>query len=65
MALYQRQWTRLELTLVVGDRSGQLTQTWMVAQELQLLYARGHDLTDARQRLWRILDRPLRPIGRA
>ncbi len=40
-----------------GDPSGQLTQAWMVAQELQLLYARSHDLTDAKHRLWRILDR--------
>ncbi len=52
MTLNQRQWTRLELTLTVGDRSGQLTQTWMVAQA-QLLYARSHDLTDAKHRLWR------------
>jgi hypothetical protein len=51
------QWTRLELTLSVGGPSGQLTQAWMVAQELQLLYARSHDLTDARRRLWRIFDR--------
>jgi hypothetical protein len=29
----------------------------MVAQELQLLYARSHDLADASSRLWRILDR--------
>ncbi|MBW3640115.1 MAG: ISL3 family transposase [Actinobacteria bacterium] len=55
--LNERQWAKLELTLVVGDPSGQLTQTWMVAQELQLLYARSHDLADAKQRLWRILDR--------
>ena len=55
--LNQRQWTRLEVTLSVGDPSGQLTQAWMVAQELQLLYARSHDLTDARRRLWRIWDR--------
>ena len=57
MTLNQRQWTRLELTLTVGDPSGQLTQAWMVAQELQLLYARGRDLADAKHRLWRILDR--------
>jgi transposase len=55
--LNQRQWTRLELTLTVGDPSGQLTSAWMVAQELQLLYARSHDLADAKHRLWRILDR--------
>jgi len=55
--LNQRQWTRLELTLTVGDPSGQLTQAWMVAQELQMLYARSHDLTDAQRRLWRIWDR--------
>ncbi len=54
--LNQRQWTRLELTLSLGDPSGQLTSAWMVAQELQLLYARSHDLTDARRRPWRILD---------
>jgi hypothetical protein len=29
----------------------------MAAQELQLLYARSHDLADAQRRLWRILDR--------
>lgn len=46
----QRQRTRPELTLTVGDPSGQLTQAWMVAQELQLLYARSHDLTDAKRR---------------
>ena len=55
--LNQRQWTRLELTLVVGDPSGQLTQAWMAAQELQMLYARSHDLADAQRRLWRIWDR--------
>jgi transposase len=55
--LNERQWAKLELTLVVGDPSGQLTQTWMAAQELQLLYARSHDLADAKRRLWRILDR--------
>ncbi len=42
--LNQRQWTRLELTLTVGDPSGKLTSAWMAAQELQLLYARSHDL---------------------
>lgn len=57
LTLNQRQWTRLEMTLSVGDPSGQLTQAWMVPQELQLLYARSHDLSDARRRLWRILDR--------
>lgn len=57
LTLNQRQWTRLELTLTVGDPSGQLTQAWMVAQELQLLYARSHDLADAKRRLWRVLDR--------
>jgi transposase len=55
--LNQRQWTRLELALSVGDPSGQLSQAWMVAQELQLLYARSHDLADAKHRLWRILHR--------
>ncbi len=55
--LNERQWAKLELTLIVGDPSGQLTQAWMAAQELQLLYARSHDLADAKQRLWRILDR--------
>ena len=29
----------------------------MTAQELQFLYARSHDLADAKRRLWRILDR--------
>jgi len=57
LTLNQRQWTRLELTLTVSDPSGQLTQAWMVAQELQLLYARSHDLSEAKHRLWRILDR--------
>ena len=55
--LNERQWAKLELTLIVGDPSGQLTQAWMAAQELQLLYARSHDLADAKRRLWRILDR--------
>lgn len=55
--LNQRQWTRLELTLSVGDPSGQLTSPWMVAQELQMLYARSHDLADTQRRLWRIWDR--------
>ncbi len=44
----------LELTLTVGDPSEQLTQAWMVAQELQLLYASSHDLADARRRLHRL-----------
>jgi len=57
LTLHERQWARLELTLIVGDPTGQLTSAWMVAQELQLLYARSHDLSDARRRLWRILDR--------
>ena len=56
-ALTDRQWARLEHALVVGDPSPQLTQTWMVAQELRLLYRRSHDLADARHRLWRVLDR--------
>ena len=55
--LNERQRAKLQLTLVVGDPSGQLTQAWMAAQELQLLYARSHDLADAKRRLWRILDR--------
>ena len=55
--LTDRQWSRLEHALVVGDPSDQLTQTWMVAQELRLLYRRSHDLPDAKHRLWRILDR--------
>ena len=58
--LNQQQWTCLELTPTVGDPSGQLTQTRMVAQELQLLYASIHDLTDARHRLWRMLKRCVR-----
>ncbi len=57
MTLTQRQWTRLETTLTVGDPTGALTQTWMVAQELILLYRRSPDLSAARHRLWRILDR--------
>ncbi len=55
--LNQRQWTRLENTLVHGDPTGQLTQAWMAAQELMMLYSRSHDLTDAKHRLWRILER--------
>ena len=55
--LNQRQWTRLELTLTVADPSGQLTQECVVAREPQTLYARSHNLADARHRLWRILDR--------
>jgi transposase len=55
--LNQRQWTRLENTLVLGDPTGQLTDAWIVAQELMLLYKRSHDLADARHRLWKILDR--------
>ncbi len=46
--LSKRQWTRLELTLTVGDPSEQLTSAWMVPQELQLLYAGARDQTDAR-----------------
>ncbi len=57
--LNQRQWTRLEHTLAAGDPTGALTQAWIVAQELMLLYKRSHDLAGARHRLWRIL-RPLR-----
>ncbi len=55
--LTERQWARLELTLTVGDPTEQLTSAWMVAQELQLLYARARDLSDARRRLHRVLDR--------
>ncbi len=55
--LSERQWTRLELTLTVGDPTHQLTQAWMVSQEPQLLYARSRDLADARRRLHRVLDR--------
>jgi len=55
--LNQRQWTKLEATLVLGDPTGQLTQAWIVAQELMLLYRRGRDLRDAQHRLWKILDR--------
>ncbi len=43
LRLNQRQWTRLELILSVGDPSGQLTSS-MVAHELLLLYARSYDL---------------------
>ncbi len=46
--LSERQWARLELTLTVGDPTDQLTSAWMVAQELQLLYARARDRSDAR-----------------
>jgi len=42
---------------VLGDPTGQLTQAWIVAQELMLLYRRSHDLRDAQHRLWKILDR--------
>jgi transposase len=55
--LTERQWTRLENALVTGDRSGQLTEAWIVGQELQLLYRRSHDQAEARHRLWKILDR--------
>lgn len=55
--LTDRQWAVLEHALVVGDRSGQLTQAWMTAQELQLLYSRSRNLPDAKRRLWAILDR--------
>jgi len=55
--LNQRQWTRLENTLVLGDPTGQLTQTWMAAQELMMLYSRSHDLAQAKHQLWKILDR--------
>jgi hypothetical protein len=55
--LTERQSTRLENALVPGDRSGQLTQAWIVGQERQLLYRRSHDLAEARHRLWKILDR--------
>jgi transposase len=58
--LTERQWARLENALVRGDRSGQLTEAWMVAQQLQLLYRRSDDLAEARHRLWRILDRCVR-----
>lgn len=39
--LTERQWTRLENASVRGDRSGQLTNAWIVAQEIQLLYRRS------------------------
>ncbi len=55
--LNQRQWTKLEATLALGDPTGQLTQAWIVAQELMLLYRRSHDLRDAQHRLYKILDR--------
>jgi len=57
MTLNQRQWTQLENTLVPGDPTGPPTQTWIVAQELMLLYSRSHDLTEAKHRLRWILDR--------
>ncbi len=40
----QRQWTKLENTLVLGDPTGQLIDAWIIAQELMLLYKRSHDL---------------------
>lgn len=55
--LTDRQWTKLENTLVLGDPTGQLTETWMAAQELLMLYSRSHDLAEAKHRLWFILDR--------
>jgi hypothetical protein len=57
LALKRRQWTKVALTPTVGDPRGQLTGAWVVAQELQLLYARSHELADTQGRLWRILDR--------
>jgi len=57
MTLNQRQWTKLESTLVLGDPTGRLTQAWIVAQELMLLYQRARDLLDAQHRLWKIQDR--------
>jgi len=42
--LNQRQWTKLENTLVLGDPTGQLIDAWIIAQELMLLYKRSHDL---------------------
>ena len=55
--LNERQWTKLENALVLGDPTGQLTDTWMAAQELMMLYSRSHDLAEAKHRLWFILDR--------
>ena len=52
----QRQWTKLENTLVLGDPTGQLIDAWITAQELMLLYKRSHDLADAKHRLWKILN---------
>lgn len=57
LTLTQRGWTRLEFALTVGDPTGQLTQAWMTAQELQFLYARAHDQADAAHRLYKVLDR--------
>jgi transposase len=57
LALKRRRWTKVALTPTVGDPRGQLTGAWVVAQELQLLYARSHELADTQGRLWRILDR--------
>ena len=45
---------------MLGDPTGRLTQAWIVAQELMLLYRRSHDLLDAQHRLWKILDRCVR-----
>jgi len=55
--LNQRQWTKLENTLVLGDPTGQLIDAWIIAQELMLLYKPSHDLADAKHRLWKILNR--------
>ncbi len=54
--LNQRQWTKLENTLVLGDPTGQLIDAWIIAQELMLLYKRSHDLADAKHRLGKILN---------
>ena len=55
--LTTRQWATVEHALVAGDPTRQLTDAWMVGQELMLFYARSRDLAEAKRRLWAILDR--------
>lgn len=52
LTLTDRQWATLEHDLVAGDPTRQLTDAWLVGQELMLLYSRSRDLTQAKQRLW-------------
>jgi len=48
---------RLETGLALGDTDGELTQAWIAAQELRLIYRRAHDLPDARRRLHDVVQR--------